>query len=87
MVASIILKFNKLWGVKRGVMVICVLDLRYKIDLLDYFSPKIYEEESDYEIEKVKTLCKDLVREYEMNMKGKKLVSVSESKHKCRLKS
>ena len=38
--------------------------------------PKIYGEEYDCEIEKVKTLYKDLVREYEMNMKGKKLVSL-----------
>ena len=33
-----------------------------QIDLLDYFFPKIYGEESDCDIEKVKTLCKDLVR-------------------------
>ena len=52
-----------------------VLDPRYKIDLLDYIFPQIYGDQSDYEIEKVKILFKDLVREYEMNMKGKKLVS------------
>ena len=52
-----------------------VLDPRYKIDLLDYFFPQIYGDQSDCEIEKVKILFKDLVREYEINMKGKKLVS------------
>jgi len=52
-----------------------VLDPMYKIDLLDYFFPQIYGELSICEIGKVKILFKDLVREYEMNMKGKKLVS------------
>jgi len=76
MISSMVLKFNKYWGVTSGGMVIgIVLDPRYKIDLLDYVFPEICLEESNCEIEKVKALCKDLVREYEMNMKGKKLVS------------
>ena len=69
-----VLKFNKYWVVINEVMVIhIVLNPMYKIDLLDYFFPKIYGEESYCEIEKVKTICKDLVKEYEINMKGKKL--------------
>jgi len=80
MTASMVLKFNKYWGFISGVMAIgIVLDTRYKIDLLDYFFPKIYREEFDCEIEKVKALCKELVREYEMNMKGKKLVSLHQN--------
>jgi len=70
MTTSMVLKFNKYWGVISGVMTISiVLDPKYKIDLLDYFPLKIYGEESDCEIEKVKTLCNDLVREYEINMR------------------
>ena len=76
MAASMVLKFDKYWGVISGVMAIdIVLDPRYKIDLLDYFFPQIYDDQSDCKIEKVKIHFKDLVREYEMNMKGKKLVS------------
>jgi len=76
MTTSMVLKFNKYLGVISGVMAIGILlDPRYKIDLLDYCFPKICGEESNCEIEKVKALCKDLVREYEMNMKSKKLVS------------
>jgi len=73
---KLVLKFDKYWGVISGVMAIgIVLDPRYKINLLDYFFPQIYGDQSGYEIEKVKILFKDLVREYEINMKGKKLVS------------
>jgi len=76
MATSMVLKFDKYWGFINGVMAICiVLDPMYKIDLLDYFFPKLYGEKFDCEIEKVKIIFKDLVKEYEMGMKGKKLVS------------
>jgi len=40
MAASMVLNFDKYWGVISGVMAIgIVLDPRYKIDLLDYFFP------------------------------------------------
>ena len=75
-VTFMVLKFYEYWGVISGVMAkVIVLDLMDNIDLSNYFFPKIYGDQSDCEIEKVNNLFKDLVREYEMNMKGKKLVS------------
>jgi len=44
MTESMIAKFEKYWGVIIGVMVVgIVLDPRYKVDLLDYMSPKFME--------------------------------------------
>jgi len=51
-----------------------VFDPLYKIEVMNYFFPKIYKEGFDCEFEKVKIICKDLVRKYEIIMNDKKLV-------------
>lgn len=82
MAASMIAKFDKYWSVINGVMAIgIVLDPRYKVDLLDFFFPLIYGEKSDAEIEKVKSICQDLVAEYDIKIKGKASVSSSSSQN------
>jgi len=47
--------------------------------LLDYFFPQIYGENSHYEIERVKSICQDLVKEYAIKVKGKELAASSQS--------
>ena len=80
MTTTMITKFDKYWGVINGVMAVgIVLDPRYKIDLLDYFFPQIYGENSHYEIERVKSICQDLVKEYAIKVKGKELAASSQS--------
>ena len=62
MASIMITKFEKCWGAINGAMVVgTVLDLRYKMLLLNYFFPKIYGNASVVEIEKVKTICQNLV--------------------------
>ena len=56
-----------------------VLDPRYKIDQLDYFFPQIYGENFHYEIERVKSICQDLVKEYVIKVNGKELAASSQS--------
>ncbi|WOL20326.1 U-box domain-containing protein 30 [Canna indica] len=66
MATTMIAKFDKYWGVINGVMIVgTILDPRYKMLLLNYFLPRIYGDDAEYEIEKVKNMCRDLVNEYE----------------------
>ena len=41
-----------------------ILDLRYKMKLLEFYYPNIYGNNFDLEIEKIKNLCYDLLDEY-----------------------
>lgn len=66
MAASMILKFDKYWGLINGVMAIgAVLDPRYKMTLLNYFFPLMYGDDFPKELERVKKLCEDLVDGYQ----------------------
>ena len=61
-----IAKFKKYWEEIHGVMVIViVLDPRHKFKLIEYFFPQIYGDRFATEIEKVRKLCSDLLKEYE----------------------
>ncbi|WOK97786.1 zinc finger BED domain-containing protein RICESLEEPER 2-like [Canna indica] len=70
MATTMIAKFDKYWGVINGVMIVkTILDPRYKMLLLKYFFAQIYGDDAEYEIEKVKNMCQDLVNEYENQSK------------------
>ncbi|KAF1894378.1 hypothetical protein Lal_00027137 [Lupinus albus] len=65
-------KFEKYWGDIVALMVVgVVLDPRYKLCFLDFFYPIIYGQQHGSEMSKVKIICEDLVKEYEIKMKGK----------------
>ena len=58
-------KFNSYWVNVNVVMVVAaILDPRYKMKLLEFYYPNIYNNNSDLEIEKIKNLCYDLLDEY-----------------------
>lgn len=66
-------KFEKYWSSVHGIMgVATVLDPQYKVVLLEYYFPKINSTEAEIEVEKILTLCRDLLRQYETkdNEKG-----------------
>ncbi|KAF1860147.1 hypothetical protein Lal_00033745 [Lupinus albus] len=64
-------KFEKYWGDIDVLMVVGdVVDPRYKLCFLDFFYPIIYGQHGS-EMSKVKSICDDLVKEYEIKMKGK----------------
>lgn len=80
MAASMNEKFDKYWGVINEVMVVGImLDPRYKLYMVDIFFPGIYGEKAGEKIAAVKSICQDLVNEYEMKIKGKESVSSSSS--------
>ncbi|XP_030964150.1 zinc finger BED domain-containing protein RICESLEEPER 2-like [Quercus lobata] len=62
---SMLAKFNSYWANVSVVMTVtAILDLKYKMKLLEFYYPNIYGDNSDLEIEKIKNLCYDLLDEY-----------------------
>ena len=60
-----LVKLNSYWANVNVVMVVAaILDPRYKMKLLEFYYPNIYNNNSDLEIEKIKNLCYDLLDEY-----------------------
>ena len=60
-------KFETYWNEIHPTLVLAVvLDLRYKMLLIDFYFPKIYGDTADEHIECAHKLCHDLVKEYEM---------------------
>ena len=65
MAESMLAKFNSYWANVSVVMaVVDILDPRYKMELLEFYYPNIYGDNSDLKIEKIKNLCYDLLDEY-----------------------
>ena len=65
MAESILAKFNSYWANVNVVMVVvAILNPRYKMKLLKFYYPNIYGNNSDLEIEKIKNLCYELLNEY-----------------------
>ena len=66
MAKNMIEKFNKYWGEIHNLLVVAtVLDLRFKMKLVEFYFPKIFgNEDSMYEIGKVQPICDELVDEY-----------------------
>ncbi|XP_023891281.1 zinc finger BED domain-containing protein RICESLEEPER 2-like [Quercus suber] len=65
MVESMLAKFNSYWAdVNIVTVVAAILDLRYKMKLLEFYDPNTYGDNFDLEIEKIKNLCHDLLNKY-----------------------
>ena len=55
-----------------GVMsVATTLDPRYKIELLEYYFPIIYGDEADNEIQKVRDIFYEMIRDYSSGRMGR----------------
>ena len=65
MAENMLTKFNSHWANVSVVMVVvAILDPRYKMKLLTFYYPNIYGDNSESEIEKIKNLCYDLLDKY-----------------------
>uniref|UniRef100_A0A2N9H493 HAT C-terminal dimerisation domain-containing protein n=1 Tax=Fagus sylvatica TaxID=28930 RepID=A0A2N9H493_FAGSY len=65
-------KFDSYWNVIHGVMAVAtILDLRYKIELLEYYFPIIYGDQADDEIQRVRDICYEMLRDYNSGRMGK----------------
>lgn len=77
MAKSMLAKFDKYWEVVHGILAVAnVLDPRYKLGVVQYFFQTFYGDKVASEIEKVKTYCNDLCRDYECSS-----IATSSSKH------
>ena len=64
MAANMVGKFEKYWMVIHGLLAMAtILDPRFKLKLIEYYFPKIYDNDSEKEIGRVKKMCYDLVNE------------------------
>ncbi|XP_023742636.1 zinc finger BED domain-containing protein RICESLEEPER 2 [Lactuca sativa] len=65
MAANMIAKFDQYWSLIHGVLAIAtILDPRFKMKLIEYYFPKIYGDVSPQEVERIRKLTYELVREY-----------------------
>ncbi|KAL7604870.1 hypothetical protein Lser_V15G16239 [Lactuca serriola] len=65
MAANMIEKFDQYWSFIHGVLAIAtILDPRFKMKLIEYYFPKIYGDVSPQEVERIRKLTYELVREY-----------------------
>ena len=48
-----------------------ILDPRYKIELLEYYFPIIYGDEDDNEIQRVRDICYEMIRDYSFGRMGR----------------
>ena len=65
MALKMVKKYNKYWEIIHEILrVAAMLDPRYKMTLIEYYFSNIYETDSWLMIEKIRTLCYDLLTEY-----------------------
>ena len=93
MAKSMLAKFTSYWANSNVVMTVAaILDPRYKMELLEFYYPNIYGDNSDLEIEKIKNLCYDLLNEYgdvnesPVDNEGSSHMSASTSNHVIQMK-
>ncbi|TXG48910.1 hypothetical protein EZV62_024785 [Acer yangbiense] len=64
-------KFDIYWSEFHGFMVVAtILDLRFKMKIIDYYFPIIYGDRASGEIKKVQDILLRIVREYEGKLKA-----------------
>ncbi|KAK9986183.1 hypothetical protein SO802_031134 [Lithocarpus litseifolius] len=65
-------KFDCYWNVIHGVMAVAtILDLRYNIELLEYYFLIIYGDVADNEIQRVRDICYEMIRDYSSGRMGR----------------
>ena len=58
-------KFDCYWNVIHDVMAVAtILDPRYKIEFLENYFPIIYGDEVDNEIQRIRDICYEMIRDY-----------------------
>ncbi|XP_062110077.1 zinc finger BED domain-containing protein RICESLEEPER 2-like [Humulus lupulus] len=68
MASNMMDKFEQYWTSIHGILAIAtVMDPRFKMKLIEYYFPKIYVGEYQNEVERIRMLCYDLVKEYKPN--------------------
>ncbi|KAK9706312.1 hypothetical protein RND81_07G116000 [Saponaria officinalis] len=71
MAKNMIDKFDKYWEHINGVLAIAaILDPRNKMDCVEFYFGKLYGDECDKEVEKVRSLLDELVVEYQQRNEG-----------------
>ena len=84
---SMFAKFNSYWANVNVVMaVVAILDLRYKMKLLEFYYPNIYGDNYDSEIEKIMNFCYDLLNEFPVDNEGSSHIPVSTSNQVAQMK-
>ena len=59
-------KFESYWSVIHDILAIAsVLDLRYKMDMLEYYFYKLYRIDFNLKLSRIRQMCYDLVLEYQ----------------------
>lgn len=62
-------KFDKYWSVTHDIMGIAsVLDPRYKMELLEYYYEKLYEQDSFEQVKRIQQLCYDLIVDFQLKL-------------------
>ena len=62
-------KFDKYWSVTHDIMGIAsVLYPRYKMELLEYYYEKLYEQDSFEKVKMIQQLCYDLITDYQLKL-------------------
>ena len=68
MAEKMTIKFKSYWSVIHDIMgVAAVLDPQYKMVLLDFYFPKLYDQTSSTQIARIQELCYDLLADYQKN--------------------
>jgi hypothetical protein len=69
MAKKMLQKFDKYWSVTHDIMgVATVLDPRYKMDLLEYYYEKLYEQDSVEQVGRIRQLCYELIADYQLKL-------------------
>ena len=80
MASQMIMKFDKYWAQIHGILVMAViLDLGFKMQLVNYYFPQLYGEGVANEIQRVSNLSNNLVKFYEGKNENVSDAIVSES--------
>lgn len=67
MAKKMLQKFDKYWSVTHDIMgVATVLDPRYKMDLLEYYYEKLYEQDPVEQVGRIRQLCYELIADYQL---------------------
>ena len=76
MAASMLVKFNKYWDeIHKILVVVVILDPRYKLDMVDFYADKFGADDSC--LESVKGILSNMVLEYQNKLNTEKNLNVS----------
>nr|GEV33217.1 zinc finger BED domain-containing protein RICESLEEPER 2-like [Tanacetum cinerariifolium] len=69
MASKMIEKFGEYWGAIHELMAVAgVFDLRSKMEMIEFYFPLIYPDDSAIRIQKVRNICEALILEYQRRL-------------------